>query len=168
MNKIVLRAVSALALVMTAAGTAQAADSNAVADAAVVQPLQLVNTRDLEFGAMLSGATDGTMVVNPSTDARTATGGVTAAGTAGHAAQFFTYGGPLQFVLVTRGPLPVLQRQGGGASMNVSQLVLNGPVFRYLSTAGVLDLRVGGTLQVGANQPSGNYDGDYTITVTYF
>ena len=168
MHKIVLRAATALALTMTAAGTAQAADAGANADAAIVQPLQLVNTRDLEFGTMLSSATAGTVVVNPNTDARTTTGGVTATGTNGQAAQFFTYGGPLQFIYVTRGPLPVLQRQGGGGSMNVSQLTLNGPVFRFLSTAGVLDLRVGGTLQVGANQPGGDYEGDFTITVTYF
>lgn len=168
MNRFFGRSASALALILTATGTAQAADGNAVADAAIVQPLQLVNTRDLAFGTMLNSGAAGTIAVNPNTDARTTTGGVTASGSDGHAAQFFTYGGPLQFVLVTRGPLPVLQRQGGGGSMNVSQLVLNGPVFRYLSSAGVLDLRVGGTLQVGANQPSGNYEGDFTITVTYF
>jgi hypothetical protein len=117
---------------------------------------------------MLSGGAPGTVTINAYTDARTTTGGVTPVGAGGQAAQFWTYGGPLQFIRVNRGPLPVLDRVGGGASMNVSQLTLNGPVFRFLNTAGLLDLRVGGTLQVGANQMPGLYEGEFTIIVTYF
>jgi hypothetical protein len=52
--------------------------------------------------------------------------------------------------------------------MNVSGLTLNGPTFRFLDEAGVLDLRVGGTLQVGANQAPGTYRGTFQINVTYF
>jgi hypothetical protein len=52
--------------------------------------------------------------------------------------------------------------------MNVSGLTLNGPTFRFLDEAGVLDLRIGGTLQVEANQASGTYRGTFQINVTYF
>lgn len=162
------RSAIAIAALAVFAAPGHAADGSAGADAAVVQPLQLVNTRDLNFGVLLTTGAAGSVSIDPNDDARATTGGVTAAGAGEHAAQFFSYGGPSQFVLVTRGPLPVLQRQGGGASMNVSQLSLNGPVFRFLSNAGVLDLRVGGTLQVGANQAPGEYEGDFRITVTYF
>ncbi|QLC25693.1 DUF4402 domain-containing protein [Parasphingopyxis algicola] len=149
-------------------GAAHAADDSADSEAVIVTPLSLVNTTDLEFGTLLAGPTAGTVVINPDSDARSVTGGVTAAGSGGQAAQFWTYGGPLQFIFVTRGPLPVLDRVGGGSSMNVSQLTLNGPVFRFLNNAGLLDLRVGGRLQVGANQAPGVYEGEFQITVTYF
>ncbi len=146
---------------------AQQADVNAN----VLQPLQIINISDLRFGTILRGTSAGTVVVNPTTDARTRTGpatGPTLVGSDGAAAQFLTYGGPLQLLQVTRGPLPVLTRQGGGGTMNVTQLTLNGPVTRFLNSAGVLDLRVGGTLAVKANQASGRYSGTFDITVTYF
>lgn len=69
----------------------------------IVTPLSLVNTTDLEFGTLLAASTAGTVVINPSNDARSTTGGVTAAGSGGQAAQFWTYGGPPQFIYVTRG-----------------------------------------------------------------
>ncbi|RED17042.1 DUF4402 domain-containing protein [Parasphingopyxis lamellibrachiae] len=168
MERKLLWAIMAPAMALSHAGTALAADEAGDAEAVIVTPLSLVNTSDLEFGALLSGPTAGTVVIDPDNDARSVTGGVTAAGSGGQAAQFWTYGGPRQFIYVTRGPLPVLDRVGGGGSMTVSQLTLNGPVFRYLNGAGLLDLRVGGRLQVGANQAPGIYEGDFQITVTYF
>lgn len=168
MKRKLLWAVSAGALALGMHGSLHAADDSADSEAVVVTPLSLVNTSDLEFGALLSGATAGTVTINPNNDARSTTGGVIAAGSGGQAAQFLTYGGPRQFIFVTRGPLPVLDRIGGGGSMSVSQLTLNGPVFRFLNSAGLLDLRVGGRLQVGANQAPGVYEGDFQITVTYF
>ncbi len=140
-------------------------------NANVLQPLQIINISDLRFGTILRGTSAGTVVINPNNDARTRTGpatGPTLVGNDGAAAQFLTYGGPLQFIQVNRGPLPVLTRQGGGGTMNVTQLTLNGPVNRFLNSAGLLDLRVGGTLNVGANQPSGRYSGTFDIIVTYY
>lgn len=133
-----------------------------------LKPLSIVKLRDLDFGTALSGPTAGTIVVNPNTDARTTTGGVTAIGGAPQAAQFYTYATGNQTLQVTRGPLPVLNRAGGGASMNVTQLTLNGPTLRVLGAAGLLDLRVGGRLAVAANQPGGTYTGTFQINVTYF
>lgn len=130
--------------------------------------LSIVNTEDLVFGTMLRPTTPGTVVINPTSGARSVTGGVTAAGGTPRAAQFFTYGGPLQNVQVNRGPLPVLNRAGGGGTMNVTVLTLNGPTLRFLSAAGLLDLRVGGTLAVKANQAEGDYSGTFQIIVTYF
>lgn len=147
---------------------AMAGTQQADVNANVLRPLQIINISDLRFGTILRGTTAGTVVIDPNTGARTKTGGPTLVGTDGAAAQFLTYGGPLQYVQVNRGPLPVLTRQGGGGTMNVTQLTLNGPVFRYLTSAGILDLRVGGTLAVGANQASGRYSGTFDIIVTYY
>lgn len=91
-----------------------------------------------------------------------------AAGGVPQAAPFYTYATGHQTLQVTRGPLLVLNRAGGGATMNVTQLTLNGPVLRVIGAAGLLDLRVGGTLAVAANQMDGTYSGVFNITVTYF
>ncbi len=149
-------------------GLAIAATSPSGAKAITLRPLSLLKLRDLDFATNISGTTGGTVIIDPTTDARTTTGGVTAAGGLPQAAQFYTYGGPLQNVQVNRGPLPVLNRVGGGASMNVTQLTLNGPVLRFLNAAGLLDLRVGGTLDVTANKLAGTYSGTFDIIVTYF
>ncbi len=152
---------------MLAPASAMAAGAGAPTEAVLLRPLSIVNTDDLQFGTMLRGVTAGTVVIDPFTDIRTTTGGVTAAGGNPAAARFVTYGGPLQTLQVNRGPLPVLTN-GTGGTMAVTQLTLNGPVTRFLSAAGVLDLRVGGTLAVSANQPEGVYSGTFQIIVTYF
>lgn len=164
------RAVLACALLSVAVGggQAQAQTDTAVAKAITLRPLSIVKLRDLDFGTLIAGPVVGTVTIDPDDDSRSTTGGVGAAGGAPQAAQFYTYGGPRQYIQVTRGPLPTLARVGGGATMTVNQLTLNGPTFRYLNSAGVLDLRVGGELRVGANQMPGDYAGNFTITVTYY
>lgn len=156
------------ALPLVALAPAHAATTTSTANAVTLRPLSIVKIEDLEFGSLIATATAGTVDIDATTSARAVTGGALAAGGAPQAAQFYTYGGPLQFVQVTRGPLPVLNRAGGGATMNVTQLTLNGPTTRFLNTAGLLDLRVGGRLTVGANQLAGAYSGSFQITVTYF
>jgi len=136
--------------------------------AITLRPLSIVKLRDLDFGRLASGPTAGTVVIDPTTDGRTTTGGVLAAGGTPLAAQFYTYATGNQTLQVTRGPLPVLTRGGGGATMTVTQLTLNGPVLRVIGASGLLDLRVGGTLAVAANQADGVYSGSFDITVTYF
>ena len=149
-------------------GIAVAATAPTAARAITLRPLSLLNLRDLVFANNISGATGGTVIIDPFTDARVTTGGVIAAGGTPQAAQFYTYGGPLQNIQVNRGPLPVLNRAGGGATMNVTGLTLNGPTLRFLNAAGLLDLRVGGTLNVTANKLAGTYSGTFQIIVTYF
>lgn len=167
----VFKSVRATAMLLTGiaiCGPAIAAGTTGNAGVVALRPLSIVNTGDLDFGTLLRPTVAGTVVINPANDARTVTGGVIAAGGTPLAAQFFTYGGPLQNLQVNRGPLPVLNRAGGGASMNVTGLTLNGPTLRFLSAAGLLDLRVGGTLAVAANQLEGDYAGTFQIIVTYF
>lgn len=161
-------AAGTLAGALAVGGGAHAATQVGPTKAITLRPLSIVKLRDLEFGRLIAGATAGTVVINPVTDARATTGGVTAAGGAPLAAQFYTYGTANLVMQVTRGPLPVLSRAGGGATMNVTQLTLNGPTTRVLNATGLIDLRVGGTLAVGANQLSGSYSGSFNITVTYF
>jgi hypothetical protein len=133
-----------------------------------LRKLSILNLSDLNFATNIAGPSAGTVVIDPDDDGRVTTGGTIAGGGSPQAAKFYTYGGPLQNLQVNRGALPVLNRVGGGGSMNVTGLTLNGPIVRFLNAAGLLDLRVGGTLAVGANQPAGAYAGTFEIIVTYY
>ncbi|CAN5218810.1 hypothetical protein BH09PSE3_BH09PSE3_10100 [soil metagenome] len=133
-----------------------------------LRKLSILNLSDLDFATNIAGTSAGTVVIDPNTDSRMNSGGTIAGGGVPQAAKFYTYGGPLQNLQVNRGPLPVLTRVGGGGTMNVTELSLNGPVLRFLNAAGLLDLRVGGTLAVGANQAAGAYTGTFQIIVTYY
>ena len=156
------------AFALAASTGAQAGTQTGTTKVIALKPLSIVKLRDLDFGRLVSGTTAGTVVIDPTTDGRSTTGGVLAAGGTPLAAQFYTYATGNQTLQVTRGPLPILNRAGGGATMNVTQLTLNGPVLRVIGAAGLLDLRVGGTLAVAANQLDGTYSGNFDITVTYF
>jgi hypothetical protein len=132
----------------------------------IIIPLTIIKFADLNFGNIIPSASAGTVAVDPFTGSVTLTGGVIAAGGPPNAAFFETYGGPLQTLTVNRGPYPVLS-DGNGHTMNVTQLTLDGSTTRFLSAAGLVQLHVGGTLQVGANQAGGNYTGNFLIYVTY-
>ena len=151
-----------------ATAPAYADTAPATASAITLTPLSILNIGDLDFGTNVSSPVAGTIVIDPNTDGRSTTGGVVAAGGVPKAAKFYTYGTGNQSVQITNGPLPVLNRGGGGATMNVSALSLNGPALRFLSVAGLIDLRVGGTLDVAADQLDGVYSGTFDLTVTYF
>ncbi|WP_162987095.1 DUF4402 domain-containing protein [Sphingomonas paeninsulae] len=163
--------VMACALVILGCGTslpACAGVATAKASVTTLRKLSLLNLTDLDFATNIAGTTAGTVTIDPDDDTRTNTGGTIAAGGTPQAAKFYTYGGALQNLQVNRGALPVLARVGGGATMNVTGLTLNGPVLRFLNAAGLLDLRVGATLAVGPNQLPGAYTGTFQIIVTYY
>lgn len=145
-----------------------AADMNGTATTVVVQPLSLVNTSDLDFGTILPGTTGGRVTVDEDTGARSVTGGPTLAGTRGGAAHFIGYGGPRMIMQIRVGPAPTLTRIGGGATMDVRRLRREGPAVRVLRDEGLVEFNVGGQLDVGANQMPGVYEGEFTVTVTYF
>lgn len=160
------RTLCALAAVF-AATPALAASGSSTAKAITLKPLSIVKLADLDFATSVPSAVAGTIIINPNNDARTVTGGVTLAGGVPRAAQFYTYATGNQVLQVTRGPLPVLSN-GTGGTMNVTQLTLNGATLRTVPAAGLLDLRVGGTLAVGANQLPGVYSATFNINVDYF
>lgn len=153
---------------LTAASGAQAATQAGTGKAITLRALSIVKLRDLDFGRVISGTRAGTVSINANNGVRRTTGGVVAAGGTPLTAQFYTYATGNQTLQISRGPLPVLTRTGGGGSMTVMLLSFNGPAVRVIGASGLLDLRVGGTLAVPANQPDGLYSGSFNITVTYF
>jgi hypothetical protein len=154
------------------AGTtpALAATATSAVELVVIEPFTIVKTRDLAFGNLIPSAAAGTVTINPNTSARSTTGGVTAAAGSFHPAEFVTRGTPNRRVLVRLPNSTVtLTRVGGGATMTVSNFTRNGapPTSTPLDATGILTFRVGGRLNVGANQLPGTYSGSFSIEVQY-
>lgn len=153
---------------------ALAADTNATANATVVRPNTLIKTDDLDFGTLVSGPTGGTVTVNPVTNARTTGGGVTPVGGGAHRAEFVGTGGRL-LIFVSGSTSVTLARAGGGAPSMTASLVraatTSGGGIALLGAtllpSGVQTYYIGGTLNVPANQPPGDYSGTFTLTVNY-
>lgn len=153
---------------------ASAAEMAGTANAAIIRPNTLVKTEDLDFGTLISGAAGGTVTINPVTNARTTAGGVTPVGNDGRRAIFQGTGGI--FLITVSGSTSVtLTRVGGGAAPMTASLVraasTSGGGIALLGVtllpSGVQTYYIGGTLNVPANQPEGNYSGTFTLTVNY-
>lgn len=134
--------------------------------AVILNPLSVVNTSDLDFGTLVRGTTAGTATVDAATSARTTSGGTVAAGGTPQSATFVATGVINRVHIVALGPAPTLAN-GTGGTMAVSSLMLDGPTLRLFGAGGVSTIRVGGILNVGANQAEGDYTGTFSITVIY-
>ena len=124
--------------------------------------------RDLDF-ATLTVTTPGTATINPSTDNLSTTGGVILLTGSPRAAQYrLTMAGLTLLVSINIPNAPVtLTRVGGTQTMTVSNWTLEGPSLLILPRAGSYDFRVGGRLNVGANQAEGTYVGTFNVTADY-
>ncbi len=169
---------AAMAATGLAAFPAHAADSNGTAKAAIIEPLSLINTADLDFGTLISGATSGTVTINPSTNARTSAGGVTPVGGGAHRATFQGAARIGLIVTINGSNTATLTRVGGGAPPMTANLtrtygsgftVVTLPIFGTVTiiATGLQTYYVGGTLNIPANQPDGDYSGTFNLTVNY-
>lgn len=141
-------------------------DSNV--GAIVLKPLSLLNTQDLDFGTLYPSASAGTATVDPFTGAVTTAGGVTFATGVTTAANFMGVGTrnmPIHIKL-PKDPA-ILTRSGGTETMTVSNWTTDGNTTRQINAFEVFQFKVGGRLNVGANQADGIYTGTFEVTVVY-
>ena len=155
------------ALLMGSGSNAQAATVAGPVEAVLVKPLSLVKTDDLDFGTLVSSPIAGTATIDANTGVQTTTGGVLSAGGTPKRAEFVGVGGSGLLITIAISPSPTLTN-GTGGSMPSTLAVQGGTGFRLLPGTGVQTFRVGGTLNVGANQQDGNYTGTFSLTVNYF
>jgi len=136
--------------------------------ALVLIPLTLTKIDDLDFGSVVPSPVAGTVTIDPSTGARTFTGGVTLVpGDAGFHAYFGGAGSPSQQVLVALSP-PVSLTNGAGDTIPVVGLTLDGPPMRTIDPVSrTFFVGVGGTLSIAANQPVGTYSANFWVTAVY-
>ena len=158
------------ALALGAAPAAAApvpATTDADAEALILIPLTLVKIDDLDFGTVVRSSVAGTVSINPGTGARTVTGGVTeVAGDPGNRAYFAGAGSANQQVLLALSP-PVELTSAAGDTIPVSGLTLDGPPLRTIDSSRAFYVGVGGTLQIAADQPEGDYNADFWLTAIY-
>ena len=152
------------------AAPAQAATPVTQSDgkALILIPLSLTKIQDLDFGSIVPSGAAGTVTLNPSTSARTVTGGVTLVPSdAGFHGYFAGAGTPSQQVLMALSP-PVELVNTAGDKIPVVGLTLDGPPMRTIDPiTRAFFVGVGGTLSIAANQPVGTYAANFWVTAIY-
>ena len=164
------------------AGIARAAETGPnTASVVLVQPLSIVKSEDLDFGTIIPG-TGGTVVLDPTaTPTCTITGAVIRSGTC-QPAEFVGAGSVNQRVRVRIPPnARMTVSNGAGATMLINNMSLDGDPdllvvrenprtfrFRIQHPSGIFYFRVGGRLNVGANQAPGTYTGTFDVDIQYF
>lgn len=153
---------------VAAAAAPVSANPPATATALIVFPLSLTKLQDLDFG-QLTVSTAGTVVIDPNANTISKTGGVLLVGTQWHAAQFVgSSAGQSSVVNIKLPNQPTtLTRQGGTETMTVTNLTLEGLSKRTVAAAASFTFRVGGTLNVAANQVEGIYTGTFNVDIQY-
>lgn len=144
-----------------------AAAPPATSSATLIHPVTVTKLADLDFGNIAVTAA-GTAVIDPNANSISATGGVVLLGTQWHAASFVGAAASSSVVNIKLTNQPfTLTRQGGTETMTVSNLTLEGQSKRTIAAATSFTFRVGGTLNVGANQVEGVYVGTFDVDVQY-
>ena len=168
-RRLLMPALSAAAL-FAAPSPVFAADAvvDAEADVIVLRPLTLLKVEDLDFGTLIPSAAAGTATLNPISGSVTTAGGVSAASGAVSAARFTGAGTRRRPVIIRipRDPI-TLTRVSGTETMTVSNWTLDGNTTRLINPYQAYEFRVGGRLNVGANQAPGTYVGTFDVTVHY-
>ena len=155
--------------------SAQAAPTQADLQVAVVTPLSFINYESLDFGRIIPANVAGTVIVSTS-NVRTATNGIVLVGTNYQVARFAGRGAQNQRVRIRITPA-TLTLTGPGPSMTVTNFIIGpdatlqqvgaSPNYRIVPANGIFIFSVGGSLNVGANQPAGAYSGVFTATLDY-
>ena len=155
------------AFVHSAAAAPVAAPEPATASVNMLHPATYRNLEELYFG-YLAVTTAGTAIVNPNTDAMTTTGGVTHVSGTPYAALFEAVS-PSKSVVIIRIPRDpiVVTRVGGTETMTVSNWTLSGAARRTVAEREPFQFKVGGTLNVNANQVEGQYVGTFEVDIQY-
>lgn len=132
--------------------------------------LRISKLTDLLFGDIISQTVGGSVRLDPSTGNVSNVSGTFQFLGASTAASFQITGMPGQYFEVATGSYPsqITLRNGSGHTMTVNNFQFL-PSSGQIGTDGTIILKLGGTLNIGANQPSGNYTNtsDLTVTITY-
>lgn len=133
-------------------------------------PIEVSVTENMNFGTIISPTTAGTVVLAP--DGKVTSDNVTmlsnSGATAGQAVISAVAGRSIQVSVSAE--ILTIKTSDNKNSMIVSKFTFSpSSPFNMPSGSGMVDqiLGVGATLNVGANQPAGNYTGSFTVNLTY-
>jgi Mat/Ecp fimbriae major subunit len=169
MSKMILKSAVLGAVIAAAsfsATTAHAASATGQAKAKILRQITLTNTSDLQFATVISGATASTVAVSTA-GAATCGANLTCTGTT--TAANFDIQGTNNAVVLYSGDANVSLTGSLGGTMTAA-LTYSGTGSLTLTagpgtTGG--SFQVGGTLNVGSNQTSGDYVGTFNVTANY-
>lgn len=182
-NKVLLGSTTLLAMGVSGAA-AQAASTNVGIDAVIVAPIQMSTQARLNFGSLTDSGVGGTATVDTA-GVRTVGGATSTAGGTVTAGSFTIKAQTGRNIDVTT-PVSVniTETAGGVATMLVNQFSLKAPaaaggatntaattagaaIVANLTAATVAGFTLGGTLNVGAAQLAGTYQGQVQVTAVY-
>jgi hypothetical protein len=158
--------VFSIAIVAFTAATFAQVSATANATATIITPLAITRTAQMDFGSLFVSTTPGTVVINPVTSTRSATGGCTLVGATVSPATFTVTGLPAAVYTIS---LPASAIITDGTNNLTVDVFTSDPTPTGTLTAGTSTLRVGATLNVPASQTPGIYTSAaaFTVTVNY-
>lgn len=143
---------------------------NTDAFANIVNPITIAETRSLHFGTMSVSTSAGTCIL-AAAGTRTKTGGVTLTNfspTATSAAYSVTGAANVAYVITLPTSSVTVTRSGGTQTMTINTFTSSkAGNASTLSATGTDNFTVGATLNVGASQVAGLYQGNFNVTVAY-
>ncbi|MCA3256143.1 MAG: DUF4402 domain-containing protein [Alphaproteobacteria bacterium] len=171
-GRFTLRALAVLALAAGLATPAMAqssATASASATTRIITPITLTKTADLAFGNVVRPSTgSGTVTIGSGADtiAVTGTGAAAASGTTSRAK--FTVGGEGGQTFSITVPASVTMTSGGNnLVVTLSSAAATGTISGSLGTPGTATVNVGGSFPITNTTVSGNYTGNFNVTVAY-
>jgi hypothetical protein len=160
-NVLRISAFVVLGLASLAPRTGHAANASASASANIIQAIAISKTADMNFGSIVPGSSAATVVLGTNgavTSTLTTTGSRAAAA-------FNVTGGANTAYSIT---LPTsVSLSNGAQTMTVNNFTSSIGTSGTIAAGGSQAFNVGATLNVGANQTSGAYTGNFTVTVDY-
>lgn len=130
----------------------------------IAEKLGISTKQDINFGAMMSPSSDGTVTLSYNGQ-RSATGGIYLMNNADVSQGIFTIDGTAGRTVYVSLPSEVFIYSGGNALSVNNFTASTGTQFTLASD--MADMHIGATLNVPANAPEGDYSGTYTVTVSY-
>jgi spore coat protein U-like protein len=180
------RLLAVAALASPAPALAQAVTDSAIADAtaAIMAPGTVIKLADMDFGQIAQPSVAGNVTMSPNFPTCTPSAGILHLGSVCQPARFAVHGRKNWKVRIREMSGGAIVLTGpGGATMTVTMLSLGttdmtpspgggnppGSFGRQeiASDSGIAEFRIGGRLNIGANQAAGAYTGTMTIQVLF-
>lgn len=140
------------------------ATASATATARIITPIALTKTLDLNFGNIASSAAIGSVTIAPA-GTRSSIGGVTPSAIGDYSkAAFSATGENYATYAIT---LPESVSLSDGTHTMLVNAFISTPANGTFNASGTQTIEVGATLNVGATQASGTYNGTYNVTIAY-
>ena len=158
-------AITCILILLTISAPLFAVSAVTTINVTVTRYLSITNTSTLEFGSIATSATAGTVVVDID-GTRFATGGVTINNSGSYTPAKFIIEGKPKANFYIKMPDRVELRDGYGNIISVTDFRAN-MQSGALNDEGVLEIKIGGQINLDPNQSTGDYSGSMLVELNY-